>query len=154
MDTKKYKTDHYHPEDWELTPSEKRLKAINPELLKQMKQKDEQKDILTKVMSEESIKKIKEEYDSEEYSLFRNDPAPKPKEDLQVSIETVFDFFPDPSEKVVLHSKTKDESDMIAVEPKNMSVFIKTKIYFRTFWLRFNQFLKRFLRFFILLILL
>ena len=146
MDTKKHNTDHYEPNDWELTPSEKRLKAIKVDITKKTKVlSEEEQNKTTNIMSN-----IKE--NDEEHSLFKKQSCPKIESEKY--IETIFDLLPEPDEKPILHSCKKDESDMIAVEPKDRSGVQKVQIGFRVFILRFKQMIKNLFRVLILLLLL
>lgn len=161
----KNKTDNwYEPDDWQLTPSEKRLIAIRTSK-SHMSKKSQRK--TTNVMKEEQVSALREEFKKEqsdqlklifsdrydiekeisESDVFINNndeyteddiPTYRIYKDKTKNLE-VFETAIDESDKTKLHSSDKDESDMIAVEPKDASNVKKIKVEMRTWWLRILQ---------------
>ncbi len=158
------KTDNwYQPDNWQSTPSEKRLAAINISK-SHMSKKDRRK--TTNIMKEEEVEALRSTFKKENsdclninYSscydiqseidssdIFKNNDDGLSENDIPTykiykdkdRLNNIFDVV-DESHKIHLHSKDKDESDMIAVEPKNASKVRKIQVGVRTWWLRLLQ---------------
>ena len=156
MATKKYKTDHYEPNDWSKNPSEKRLVAIKTTHTPNMTTEEQSK--TTEIMSSKKIEAIKETFkkDSSE-TLFNPDCNFKSKQEESYkkyfNNELVETEVMDCSHKTCLHSAEKHESDMIAVEPKDSGIYQQLKIETKIWLLVFLRWIKSLFRILFIIIL-